>query len=94
MKYLKYVNEQLNDEYATLEENYKITMDKINGRDPNYNDMSNGIKYQNFSNNNFGINKNNMNEDDWKYKLDELKNNYNTLLAKEKAIKEEINNFS
>lgn len=77
-----------------LEENYKDTMDKNNGRDPHYKNMSNGIKYQNFSNNNFGINKNNMNEDDWKYKLDELKNNYNTLLAKEKAIKEEINNFS
>ena len=34
MKYLKYVNDQLNDEYTNLEENYKVTMDKINGRAP------------------------------------------------------------
>ena len=53
-------------------------------------DMNNGIKYQNFiCNNNFDMNKSNINGDDWKYKLDELKNNYNSLLEKEKSIKEE-----
>ena len=32
MKFLEYVNQQLNDEISTLEENCRITMDKINGR--------------------------------------------------------------
>ena len=86
IKYLEYVNEELNEEYNTLEENYKITMDKINGRDPNYNILNNNLN----SNNNFDTNKSiNFNEEDWKNKIDELKNNYNTLIAKEKAIKEE-----
>ena len=94
MKYLEYVNQQLNDEYSTLEENYKITMDKINGRDPNYKNIiksNNGINNKNYSNNNnYDTNNSfNFNEDDWKSKVDELKNNYNSLLAKEKAIKEE-----
>ena len=90
IKYLEYVNEQLNDEYTTLEDNYKITMDKINGRDPNYNTMKNNLKNQINSNNNYDTNKSiNLNEEDWKNKIDELKNNYNSLLAKEKAIKEE-----
>ena len=86
IKYLEYVNDELNDEYNTLEENYKITMDKINGRDPNYNTFKNNIN----SNGNFDTNKSiNFNEDDWKNKIEELKNNYNSLIAKEKAIKEE-----
>ena len=90
MKYLEYVNKQLIDEYTTLEENYKITMDKINGRDPHYRAMSNGIKYQSYINkNNNNKDETNLDEDDWKYKYNELKNNYNSLLAKEKAIKEE-----
>jgi len=87
IKYLEYVNKQLNEEYSTLEDNYKITMDKINGRDPHYRAMSNGIKYQDYlSNNN---NNNNLDEDEWKNKYNELKTNYNTLLAKAKAIDEE-----
>ena len=90
IKYLEYVNKQLNEEYTTLEENYKITMDKINGRDPNYKPMNDWSKNQNYlSNNNYDSNNNNYNEDEWKYKVEDLKNNYNSLLAKEKAIKEE-----
>ena len=90
IKYLEYVNKQLNEEYTTLEENYKITMDKINGRDPRYKNMSNGLNNHNSLNyNNYDNNNNNYNEDEWKYKVDELKNNYNSLLAKDKAIKEE-----
>ena len=77
IKYLEYVNEELNEEYNTLEENYKITMDKINGRDPNYNTLNNNLN----SSNNFDTNKSiNFNEEDWKNKIDELKNNYNTLI--------------
>ena len=90
IKYLEYVNKQLNEEYTTLEENYKITMDKINGRDQNYKTMNDGPKNQNYlSNNNYDSNNNNYNEDEWKYKVEDLKNNYNSLLAKEKAINEE-----
>ena len=87
---MEYVNKQLNEEYTTLEDNYKITMDKINGRDPHYKNMSNGLNNQNCLNyNSYDSNNNNYNEDEWKYKVDELKNNYNSLLAKDKAIKEE-----
>ena len=90
IKYLEYVNNQLIDEYATLEENYKITMDKINGRDPNYKTINNGNKNQSHINKkNYSSNNNDLDENEWKYKYDELKNNYNSLLAKEKAIKEE-----
>ena len=89
IKYLEYVNKQLNEEYSTLEDNYKITMDKINGRDPHYRAMSNGIKYQDYLSNNNNNNNNNLDEDEWKNKYNELKTNYNTLLAKEKAIDEE-----
>ena len=90
IKYLEYVNKQLNEEYTSLEENYKITMDKINGRDPNYKPTNDWSKNQNYlSNNNYDSNNNNYNEDEWKYKVEDLKNNYNSLLAKEKAIKEE-----
>jgi chromosome segregation ATPase len=60
-------------------------MDKINGRDPHYRAMSNGIKYQDYLSNN----NNNLDEDEWKNKYNELKTNYNTLLAKKKAIDEE-----
>ena len=94
MKYLEYVNQQLNDEISTLEENCRITMDKINGREPNYKNIinnNNGSNNKNYSNNNnYDTNKSfTFNEDDWKSKVDELRNNYNSLLAKEKAIKEE-----
>ena len=91
IKYLEYVNKKLNEEYLTLEDNYKITMDKINGRDPHYRAMSNGLKYQDYLNNsnNNNNNNNNLDEDEWKNKYNELKTNYNTLLAKEKAIDEE-----
>ena len=91
MKYLEYVNQQLIDEYSTLEENCKITMDKINGRDPNYKKILNNNNDININNKNYDTNKTNFNfnEEDWKNKVNELKNNYNSLLAKEKAIKEE-----
>ena len=90
LKYLEYVNNQLIDEYATLEENYKITMDKINGRDPNYKAINNGNKNQSHINKkNYANNNKDLDENEWKYKYNDLKNNYNSLLAKEKAIKEE-----
>ena len=79
IKYLEYVNQQLIEESNVLEENCKITMNKINGRDPNYDDI----------NKNINSNKSNLNEEDWKNKIEELNINYNTLLAKEKAINEE-----
>ena len=90
IKYLEYVNKQLIDEYTTLEENHKITMDKINGRDPQYKPMNNENKNQSHINKkNYNSNNKNIDENEWKYKLNELKNNCNSLLAKEKAIKEE-----
>ena len=89
IKYLEYVNRQLNEEYSTLEENYKITMDKINGRDPHYRTMSNGIQYKSYLNQNDKDNNNTLDEDEWKFKYNTLKNNYNSILAKEKAINEE-----
>ena len=64
-------------------------MDKINGRDPHYRAMSNGIKYQDYLSNNNNNNNNNLDEDEWKNKYNELKTNYNKLLAKKKAIDEE-----
>ena len=83
IKYLEYVNQELNEESSTLEENCKITMNKINGRDPTYSDINKNERNINSNN------KNNLTEEDWKHKIDELNNTYNTLLAKEKAINEE-----
>ena len=89
IKYLEYVNTQLNEECSTLEENCKITMDKINGREP---DLEQGFGTS--SNGNF-YKKNNLNlknlktsEEEWKNKVNELKKNYNSLMAKQKAINE------
>ena len=89
IKYLKYVNSQLNEECTTLEEDCKITMDKINGREP---DLDQGLgvgSNGNFYKKNLSLKNLKINEDEWIYKLNELKKNYNSLLAKQKAINEE-----
>ena len=89
IKYLKYVNSQLNEECTTLEEDCKITMDKINGREPDI-DQGLGVGSNgNFYKKNLSLKNLKINEDEWIYKLNELKKNYNSLLAKQKAINEE-----
>ena len=90
IKYLEYVNSQLNEECNTLEENCKVTMDKINGREPNLEHgvgtNSNGNFYKN---NNLSLKNLKTSEEEWKYKVTELKKKYNSLMAKQKAINEE-----
>ena len=94
INYLEYVNNQLNEECTTLEENCKITMDKINGREPG-SDV--GGSELGDTNGNFSEKKNlnlknlKNSEDEWKNKLNELKKKYNNLLAKEKANNDEKN---
>ena len=89
IKYLEYVNGQLNEECNTLEENCKVTMDKINGREPNL-DQGLGTSNGNFyKNNNLSLKNLKTSEEEWKYKVNELKKNYNSLMAKQKAINEE-----
>ena len=89
IKYLEYVNTQLNEECTTLEEDCKITMDKINGREP---DMEQGLGTSSngsFYTKNLSLKNLKTSEEEWKTKLNELKKNYNSLLAKQKAINEE-----
>ena len=90
IKYLEYVNSQLNEECNTLEENCKVTMDKINGREPNLEHgvgtNSNGNFYKN---NNLSLKNLKTSEEEWKYKVTELKKKHNSLMAKQKAINEE-----
>ena len=89
IKYLEYVNTQLNEECSTLEENCKITMDKINGREPDWEQAlgtsSNGNFYKK---NNLNLKNLKTSEEEWKNKVNELKKNYNSLMAKQKAINE------
>ena len=89
IKYLKYVNSQLNEECTTLEEDCKITMDKINGREPDLDQGLGGGSNGNFYKKSLNLKNLKINEDEWIYKLNELKKNYNSLLAKQKAINEE-----
>ena len=90
IKYLEYVNKELNEECNTLEENIKITMEKINGRDINLDQNSNNNNSNgNYFKKNINIKNLKNSEDEWNYKLNELKKNYNSLLAKQKAINEE-----
>ena len=90
IKYLEYVNSQLNEECNTLEENCKVTMDKINGREPELEQgvtiSSNGNFYKN---NNLSLKNLKTSEEEWKYKVTDLKKKYNSLMAKQKAINEE-----
>ena len=89
IKYLKYVNTQLNEECTTLEEDCKITMDKINGREPDYEQGLGTSSNGNFYKNDLSIKNLRVSEEEWKIKVDELKKMYNSLLAKQKAINEE-----
>ena len=89
IKYLKYVNTQLNEECTTLEEDCKITMDKINGREPDYEQGLGTSSNGNFYKNDLSIKNLKVSEEEWKIKVDELKKMYNSLLAKQKAINEE-----
>ena len=90
IKYLEYVNSQLNEECNTLEENCKVTMDKINGREP---DLEQGVGTSSngnfYKNNNLSLKNLKTSEEEWKYKVNELKKKYNSLMAKQKAINEE-----
>ena len=77
IKYLEYVNKELNEECNTLEENIKITMEKINGRDINLDQNSNNNNSNgNYFKKNINIKNLKNSEDEWNYKLNELKKNY------------------
>ena len=89
INYLEYVNSQLNEECTTLEENCKITMDKINGREPEMDQGLGTSSNGNFYKKNFNLKNLKMSEDEWNYKVTDLKKTYNSLLAKQKAINEE-----
>ena len=87
MKYLEYVNQELTNEFNSLEENYQITLAKINGKDLHH--KNSNLK----SDRNLDTNNNNHqtleNEKEWKLKFSELNKTYYSLLAKEKALIEE-----
>ena len=86
MKYLEYANQQLTNEFNSLEENFQITLAKINGKDLHH-------KNSNSRTGNLSTNSSNEqmsdNENEWKSKFCELQKTYNSLLAKEKALVEE-----
>lgn len=107
MKILERVNKKLHLDLKNLEEDFQITLEKINESDLNIEDEIN--KNQKVINNNYnnGNNVNNNNyikksnfgnnssllNSDWKKKYEEMNNLYNSLLAKEKALTEEKNEY-
>ena len=105
MKILERVNKKLHLDLKNLEEDFQITLEKINESDLNIedeinknqkvinnnynngNNVNNNIKKSNFGNNSSLLNS------DWKKKYEEMNNLYNSLLAKEKALTEEKNEY-
>ncbi len=96
MKILERVNKKLHIDLKNLEEDFQITLEKINETDLHIeDDINKNQKYNNNNNNkisNFGNNTSLLNSD-WKKKYEEMNNLYNALLAKEKALSEEKNDF-
>ena len=95
MKILERVNKKLHSDLKNLEEDFQITLEKINETDLHIEDDINKNKKYNNNNNNNKINLGNNNSSllnsDWKKKYEEMNNLYNALLAKEKALSEEKN---
>ena len=96
MKILERVNKKLHTDLKNLEEDFQITLEKINETDLHIeDDINKNQKYNNNNNNknsNLGNNSSLLNSD-WKKKYEEMNNLYNALLAKEKALSEEKNDF-
>ncbi len=96
MKILERVNKKLHIDLKNLEEDFQITLEKINETDLHIeDDINKNQKYNNNNNNkisNFGNNTSLLNSD-WKKKYEEMNNLYNSLLAKEKALTEEKNEY-
>ena len=96
MKILERVNKKLHTDLKNLEEDFQITLEKINETDLHIeDDINKNQKYNNNNNNkisNLGNNTSLLNSD-WKKKYEEMNNLYNALLAKEKALSEEKNDF-
>ena len=107
MKILERVNKKLHLDLKNLEEDFQITLEKINESDlniedeinknqkvinNNYNNGNNVNNNNNLKKSNFGNNSSLLNSD-WKKKYEEMNNLYNSLLAKEKALTEEKNEY-
>ena len=107
MKILERVNKKLHLDLKNLEEDFQITLEKINESDlniedeinknqkvinNNYNNGNNVNNNNNLKKSNFGNNSSLLNSD-WKKKYEEMNNLYNALLAKEKALSEEKNDY-
>ena len=107
MKILERVNKKLHLDLKNLEEDFQITLEKINESDlniedeinknqkvinNNYNNGNNVNNNNNLQKSNFGNNSSLLNSD-WKKKYEEMNNLYNSLLAKEKALTEEKNEY-
>ena len=96
MKILERVNKKLHTDLKNLEEDFQITLEKINETDLHIeDDINKNQKYYNNNNNkisNLGNNTSLLNSD-WKKKYEEMNNLYNALLAKEKALSEEKNDY-
>ena len=96
MKILERVNKKLHSDLKNLEEDFQITLEKINETDLHIeDDINKNQKYYNNNNNkisNLGNNTSLLNSD-WKKKYEEMNNLYNALLAKEKALSEEKNDY-
>ena len=100
MKILERVNKKLHTDLKNLEEDFQITLEKINETDLHIeDDMNKNQKYNNNNNSNNNNKNSNLGNNssllnsDWKKKYEEMNNLYNALLAKEKALSEEKNDF-
>ena len=96
MKILERVNKKLHSDLKNLEEDFQITLEKINETDLHIeDDINKNQKYNNNNNNkiNLGNNNSSLLNSDWKKKYEEMNNLYNALLAKEKALSEEKNDY-
>ena len=91
MKYLEFVNKKLNSDMKNLEEDFQITLEKINGADLRVEEeMEKNAKKggKTFS---AGTAANSL--VDWKKKYDDINSSLTSLKAKEKALREEKKEF-
>ena len=91
MKYLEFVNKKLNSDMKNLEEDFQITLEKINGADLRVEEeMEKNAKKggKTFS---AGTAANSL--VDWKKRYDDINSSLTSLKAKEKALREEKKEF-
>ena len=91
MKYLEFVNKKLNSDMKNLEEDFQITLEKINGADLHVSEDIRQNEKNNKTNNGSSLIKGSVAE--WKQKYEDATNMLNAMKAKEKAMREEKKEF-